>query len=278
MFRLVIIVIAFIIQLLMGIFIPDSRYNRYASMFGRRRYNRMYEFFEDDFEDGYSSYGSYNTLSNRIRANIRRQRALKRARKFLSKDKYILTLKNLNVILVMDTQNKTLSCVDNKVKGRAATVLWNEHPQSALEKYDNFFEKTFDNICLSFSEDANYAGIIQILKENFEVHETGPVPVKKSPIPFETEKPIKLTTVKVVKVDINSADETELAKLPGISVIIAKKIIKYRNLHGGFASKEEFYREMKIKKHFQEQLEEQINITPQPKKQKKNRDERIIDF
>lgn len=277
MYRLVVIIIAFVLQMVLEIFFPDSRYRRYSNMFGRRRYNRMYQFFEDDFEDTYQD-PNYNTLANRIRAGLRRRKALKKCAKFLTKENYILTLKNLNVILIMDTKNKTISCVDNKIKGRAATVLWSEHPASALQKYDNFFELTFDNICTSFSEDANYSGIIQILKESFEVHETNPIAQKKTPVKTDDDKPIKLTTVKVAKTDINSADETELAKLPGISVIIAKKIIKYRNLHGGFNTKEEFYKEMNIKKHFQEQLEDLINITPCAKKQKKNHDERIIDF
>ena len=41
---------------------------------------------------------------------------------------------------------------------------------------------------------------------------------------------------------------------------------------------EEFYREFKIKPHFQKKLEPQISFNPIKKKGKKSADERIIDF
>jgi competence protein ComEA len=43
----------------------------------------------------------------------------------------------------------------------------------------------------------------------------------------------------VDKVDINTATEKELAKLPGIGATIAKRIVEYRKAHGGFKSVDE---------------------------------------
>lgn len=41
------------------------------------------------------------------------------------------------------------------------------------------------------------------------------------------------------KIDINTAAETELIKLPGIGSVIANRLIKYRETHGRFKSLEE---------------------------------------
>ncbi|MCM1010211.1 MAG: helix-hairpin-helix domain-containing protein [Fusobacterium sp.] len=273
MYRIIFYVIALIISLL----IPDSRYNRYSNMYGRRRYNRVFNYFEDDIGEQES-----DGLAGRIRAFMRRRKALKQAKKFVTRDKYIITLRNQNVIFVMDTENKTMSCVDNKVKGRAATVVWAEQVNAAVNLFfnnnDNIFEQTFDTICISFNERANYSGIVDILKARFNIHESNPAP---KPVPQKTvktkdEAPIKLTNVK--RIDINAASEHEIAKLPGISIIIAKKIIKYRTLHNGFKTLDEFYREMKIKPHFQEQLNDLICIYRAKNAQKTSEDERIIDF
>lgn len=273
MYRIIFYVIALIISLL----IPDSRYNRYSTMYGPRRYNRQFQYFEDDTGERES-----DGLAGVIRAFFRRRKALKQSKKFITKDKYIITLKNQNVILVLDTKNKTLSCVDNKVKGRAATVVWAEQVNAAItlmyNNNDNLFEQTFDTICISFSERANYNGIIEILKARFNVHESNPpqkvMPTR--PVKTEDEKPIKLD--RISKTDINAATEDELAKLPGISIIIAKKIIKYRTQHNGFKTLEEFYREMKIKPHFQQQLNDLICIYRSKNTPKSSEDERIIDF
>ena len=276
MYRIIFYVIALIISLL----IPDSRYNRYSNMYGPRRYNRALNYFED-----YDAEQPTDGLAGRIRAFIRRRKAFKQAKKFLTREKYIFTLRNQNVILVFDNNNKTMSCVDNKLKGRAATVSWIEQTEYAAQVYfnynDNIFERTFDDICTSFSESANYSGIIEVLKSRFRIHETTPKPKVQPQRPVKVEeedKPIKLTARNTQKIDINSADEKEMAKLPGISIIIAKKIIKYRTLHNGFKTLEEFYREMKIKPHFQTQLNDLICIYRAKNNKKSDDDERIIDF
>lgn len=60
------------------------------------------------------------------------------------------------------------------------------------------------------------------------------------------------------KVNINTCTEAELAKLPGISVVVAKKAIEYRNIQNGFLSIEEFYAIADVKPHFVVQLNDLI--------------------
>lgn len=272
MYRLIFYVIALIISFLL----PDSRIR---SAYPGRRYNRYYRFFEDVDDYGVRANSDDNNLADRIRTGLRRRKALKKCKKFVTKDKYIITLKNKSVILVMDTQNKTLSCVDNKVKGRAATVVWDEQPMSQLGRIDNAFEQTFDSICISFDENANYKGIIAVLKAHFTIQETEPKPTVRKPVIVEEEPPIALTSKYIKVVDINSADEKEISKLPGINIITAKRIIKFREEHDGFRDAAEFYAEFKIKPHFQKKLEPQICFNKiRKKKKKKSPDERIIDF
>ena len=89
------------------------------------------------------------------------------------------------------------------------------------------------------------------------------------------------------KLDINSASEDEITNLPGISVVMAKRIIKYRDKNGGIKSLSEFFKEFKIKEHFKKQLSQLITVkrnfndevkTNVEKPIKKHSDERIIDF
>lgn len=62
----------------------------------------------------------------------------------------------------------------------------------------------------------------------------------------------------ILKLNINACDEQSLSKLPGVSVVAAKKAIEYRNQHNGFASAFEFYETAGIKPHFIVQLEDLI--------------------
>lgn len=277
MYRIIFYIIALIISLLL----PDSRYenSRYSSYYGRRRYNRYYNFFEDDFDGGLTAAtGENDTVSSWIRAKLRRRRALKSCKKYLSKDKYILTLKNASVIFIYDTKNKIFTCLDNRIKERTATIIWAEQSMSMLSGPDNLFEKTFDNICISFNDKANFSGIIENLKEQFTIHETNPYKKTPKARQLEDEKPIKLDKY-IEKLDINLAEEAELAKLPGISIILAKRIIKERDVNGGFKTLDEFYSKMKIKPHFQKQLNDMICINEQHRSSQNNSDsERIIDF
>jgi|GEM_PF-2073691 len=59
-------------------------------------------------------------------------------------------------------------------------------------------------------------------------------------------------------IDINSCNESELADLPGVGLILAKKALKLRNDNNGFTSVDEFIQKLSIKPHYAEKLKVKI--------------------
>ena len=58
-----------------------------------------------------------------------------------------------------------------------------------------------------------------------------------------------------VAINVNTCTEEELASLPGVSVVKAKKAVDYRNQNGGFVSVDEFLAVIAVQLHFQKQIE-----------------------
>lgn len=60
------------------------------------------------------------------------------------------------------------------------------------------------------------------------------------------------------KLDINNCSVEELASLPGISIVVAKKAEAYRRDHKGFFSVDEFFAVTALKSHFVNQIQDLI--------------------
>lgn len=272
--RFIIFIFIFFIQFLVGIGTNNRRYG-YR---GGSNYNTYY--------DNTGVYG----LSAVIKCTLRRRRALRKCRAFCKKKRNIITIKNAKVILIFDTKYKKINLIDRITENKFATVLWKDQTLSYLDEIDNIFEQTFDDICFSFTKDANYNGILDVLRSNFKVQEAN---IDQSSTQNIIQEQLK-NSENFSLIDINSASVDEIAKLPGINIILAKRIVKYRDKKGGIESKEELFKEFKIKEHFQKDLENKItfsklkktienkidnNITTTPKENKRNgANERIIDF
>ena len=67
-----------------------------------------------------------------------------------------------------------------------------------------------------------------------------------------------LLTTRAKMIDVNHSNAEQLATLPGVNIIIAKRIIDYRNKNGLFKSPEEFFQIAGIKEHFAEKAAKQI--------------------
>lgn len=73
-------------------------------------------------------------------------------------------------------------------------------------------------------------------------------PSYNEPNPLGDSKPI----------DINSCSIESLSNLPGITMILAKKAINYRNENNGFTSVKEFYKVIELKPHFIAQIDNKL--------------------
>ena len=231
---------------------------------GRRRrlsYRQFgnWGYYNNSWDDAFSGNNTNIGIGAVIRCRLRRRRALKECSAFCKLAGYVITLKNQAVTLVCDTKNKTLSCYDNTKKNRTATVVWKEQLDYVPRERDNAFEQTFDNICFSFSDKANFNGILQVLKDNFdEVQETG-TPKPRVEVQNVEEEPVKFNMNS--RIDINTASAEKIAELPGINIVLAKRIVKYRDLKGGIKNEKELFNEFNIKEHFQKELKGLIVFT-----------------
>lgn len=85
----------------------------------------------------------------------------------------------------------------------------------------------------------------------------------------------------VHSVDVNSATADEIAALPGINIVQAKKIVESRDKYGLFASEEDFFKRANIKDFFAEKLRPVITIKKSKQHPENNDGEeqsRIVDF
>lgn len=93
----------------------------------------------------------------------------------------------------------------------------------------------------------------QMENENFVSNNT-----KSEEILINDEAAEQVENKEGAKLNINSCTENDLAALPGVSVVAAKRAIEYRNQQNGFLSVEEFYAIADIKPHFVVQLDDLI--------------------
>lgn len=199
------------------------------------------------FNSGYYKNSGRTGLSDYIRLTLRRRNAIKQSKKYFSKDREFYKLKNDYVSLIYNSKEKTIKCVDKSIKKRIAIVNWYNQISDETNYIDNVFEEMFDNICALFNERSNYDGIKSIFQTKFiikEIDNEGESDVENVNIPNKNTELL----------NINAATEKELTDLPGVSIIHAKNLIKYRTENCGFKSLEEFFSVGKINSHFQNQL------------------------
>ena len=123
-------------------------------------------------------------------------------------------------------------------------------------------------LCINFDNNTTFYNITELCKtfgarvkftgdEKYEKEVNQGIPNTAEAV--KSEKRI-VTENNREKLDINNASEVELTSLPGVSIVLAKKLIKRRDEIGGFKTVEEVFSFLKLKPHMQQQLEQKICV------------------
>ncbi|MBQ9246156.1 helix-hairpin-helix domain-containing protein [bacterium] len=219
---------------------------------------------------------SYVDISDWIQCIIKRQLALRKVKNYLSPFHNAYSLKNKNVTLIFNKVQLSIACMNIKDRKENFKVKWDNYKDDNYmairdNVLKNFFNETFNQICVYFNEDTTYEKILNLIQESYspdiaqskDANKSQNKNSKKDLLYIDDYLKEKDNTQKTV--NINTADINELSQLPGINIVMAKRIIKYRKEHNGFDSYGEFYKEFNIKPHFQRQLNKLIYIDFQNK-------------
>lgn len=79
-------------------------------------------------------------------------------------------------------------------------------------------------------------------------------------------------------IDLNNSSEQELASLPGIGVIVAKRAVDLRESGGGFRSVEDFGEALNLKPHVVERIKPLVSISPAQQPRRSDSSDRMVDF
>lgn len=120
----------------------------------------------------------------------------------------------------------------------------------------------WDMFCVSFDHNTTFDGLIQMCSTfNVDISVQDPTVHRDNPEILHTESyKEKKEEPEKEKLDINNASEVELTALPGVSIVMAKKLIKKRDEIGGFKSVQDVCLFLRLKPHMQTQLEQLICV------------------
>lgn len=226
---------------------------------------------------GYFVLKNINTSNLESQGNtMRRQMALNEAKIYLAPYNNIwknLRLSNKHCILKLGQDGYSIKAYDTNNTRSFRVIKSRVHSRNDL----------WDMFCVSFSHNTTFDMLVQQCEKfNVDIDLSG---VKNSQ--QKTEKVIKSDTVKIdevlqtskEKLDINNASEVELTALPGISIVMSKKLIKKREEIGGFKTVNDVFLFLNIKSHLQAQLENLICVNKMKGSMKiKRYSERSIDL
>jgi DNA uptake protein ComE-like DNA-binding protein len=206
--------------------------------------------------------------------NIIRKAALYNARIYLSPYSDIwknLRLSNKYCYLKLGETASQITGGEKVAPYRKFTVI-----TSHIHEYETLWEL----FCKSFCHNTTYQGLVESCNAfKVSIKETATKDtVHRADSELERSsaafKPTVIENVTNTKVDINNCSEIELTELPGINIIMAKKIIKRRDEIKGFKNLDEFFAYVNVKAHIKTQLADKIVIN---KKKGSLKQERYIE-
>ena len=197
---------------------------------------------------GYLIYIKIRKEQHTVDDKMRREIALKTAQIYLSPYSDIwknLKLSNKHCSLSLGNDGVTITCQE-KFKGYRSFRIISSKVHNQIDVWNLF--------CRNFDYSKTYDG----LKNDCRLYQLKIIE-KVSQITTIYSKndnnDIKLRNeTKKEKIDINNASEVEITSLPGISIVLAKKLIKKREEIGGFKNTHEVFVYLKLKPHMENQL------------------------
>lgn len=232
-------------------------------------------------------------ITNFFKRRNRRITALKEASMYLKPYEKIfgnLCLSNKFCTLNLIEKEKTILCISSVFNANGRKMLLAAKNFSPMD-----IDEYWDTICALFSWNTNYDDIhkslapLSIISES--VLQMKPVTENAQTAQIDEQLRAPENVIQINPqlremldtpqnlLDINNCSEAEITALPGISIVMSKKIIKFREEERPFKSVDDFLQIMKIKPHFAKQLKDMIctnNINV--RKIKRAKAERIIDL
>lgn len=178
----------------------------------------------------------------------KRKQAIKQAQKYLiQRSENFLELRNEKIIITYSLDLQKLKMYDKSQKNKFCFIDFKTDEKSKIENLKNSLENTFNILCAKMCDNTSYYEVKSYLDSFYSVEEVIP----------ETQEEIKIGSSFI---DINKANEKELSKLAGLTLISAKRIIDIREKQNGFLSKQDFYSKTGLKKRFIKQIDEKIAL------------------
>lgn len=186
-----------------------------------------------------------------------RQTALENVRLYLAPHTSIwnnLRVSNKFCTLRLGADGKTIT-------GSEKTGTQNYRKFRIVESKIHTMQELWDMFCLNYDFLTSYNGLIELcnlFRATYQEEFVGnsSVSANKNTKAIPESK----NTSDVEKLDINNATEVEITALPGISIVLSKKIIKKREEIGGFKTVEDLFIFLKLKPHMESQLRNLICV------------------
>lgn len=197
---------------------------------------------------------------------IRRRDALRIAKIYLSPYKDIwrdLKLSNKLCSVQLWADGKTITAREYMKPKRSFRVMYSQvHPT----------EELWNMFCMAFSFNTSFDGLVQLCNTyQVQIAVTGEMQIENNANNI-TPKTTSNNIIKVdadirpktnnntEKIDINNASEVEITALPGISIVMAKKLVKKREVINGFKKVDDVILFLHVKPHIEKQLRELICV------------------
>lgn len=149
-----------------------------------------------------------------------------------------------------------------KQKGLKLNKMWNK----ICKFFDN--NSNIDTLAAFCNIDINIEIVTfatKAVKEQSKVKKEENIEDEEQEITLKNDDDIKNSVIpdgaSVAKIDVNIASAEEIATLPGINIVGAKKLVEYRNTKGLFKTNEEFIQISGVKEYFVPKINSLIEIS-----------------